>query len=98
MSSRRIDFGEYLHDLRTTNCYSQKKVADKLGIDISLLSKIEYGERQLQSHMIAPLAELFKIDYKSIQIQFINHRILEEFGNEPFIEEAVSQFLNERIK
>ena len=48
--------------------------------------------------MIAPLAELFKIGYKSIQIQFINHRILEEFGNEPFIEEAVSQFFNERIK
>ena len=45
MSSGRIDFGEYLHELRTTNGYSQKKVADKLGIDTSLLSKIEHGER-----------------------------------------------------
>ena len=71
MSSGRIDFGEYLHELRTTNGYPQKKVADKLGIDISLLSKIEHGERQVQSHMLKPIAELFKLNYREIQIQFL---------------------------
>jgi transcriptional regulator with XRE-family HTH domain len=44
MISERIYFGEYIHELRTTSGYSQKKVPDKLGIDISLLSKIEHGE------------------------------------------------------
>lgn len=67
MSSGRIDFGEYLQVLRTTNGYSQKKVADRIGIDISLLSKIEHGERQLQSHMIAPIADLFEIDYSQFK-------------------------------
>ena len=72
MSHGKIDFGEYLHQLRTEHKLSQKKVADKLGIDISMLSKIEHGERQVQSHMLMPVAELFDLDYKMLQIQFLN--------------------------
>ncbi len=94
----KIDFGAYLHELRTASNFSQKKVADKLIIDISLLSKIEHGERQLQGRMLQPLAELFKLNYKEHQIQFLNKKIESEFGAEHYIEEAVSQFLNERIK
>lgn len=89
MSSGKIDFGEYLLHLRTTNGYSQKIVADKLGIDISLLSKIEHGERQVQSHMLKPLADLFNLNYKEIQIQFLNQKIEDEFGSEPFFNESI---------
>jgi transcriptional regulator with XRE-family HTH domain len=42
-----IEFGTYIHQLRKAKKYSLKIVANKLGIDISLLSKIENGERQL---------------------------------------------------
>jgi transcriptional regulator with XRE-family HTH domain len=96
MSSGRIDFGEYLLELRTNAGYSQKKVADKLDIDISLLSKIEHGERQLQGHMLKPLAELFKISYKDLQMQFLNQRIEEQFGEEPYILETIEAFLKQR--
>jgi transcriptional regulator with XRE-family HTH domain len=89
MSSGRIDFGEYLLKLRTSNGYSQKKVAGKLGIDISLLSKIEHGERQVQGHMLKPIADLFKLDFKEIQIQFLNQKIKDEFGKEPFFKETI---------
>lgn len=91
MSSGKIDFGEYMLHLRTTNSYSQKIVADKLGIDISLLSKIEHGERQVQGHMLKPLSELFNLDYKQIQIQFLNQRIEDEFGSEPFFNESIKE-------
>lgn len=84
-----IDLGNYLKELRQSRGLSLKDVSDQLGIDFSMLSKIEHGERQLQSHMIAPLADLFEIDYKSIQIQFINQKILQEFGNEPYLNEAL---------
>jgi transcriptional regulator with XRE-family HTH domain len=47
-----LEFGPYIHNLRKGKKYSLKIVADKLGVDISLLSKIENGERQLQSHML----------------------------------------------
>lgn len=90
MSHGKIDFGVYLHELRTARNFSQKKVADKLGIDISLLSKIEHGERQLQGHMLKALSELFKLDYKEIQIQFLNQKIVDSFGDEPFFHEAIA--------
>jgi transcriptional regulator with XRE-family HTH domain len=97
MSSGRIDFGELILELRTNAGYSQKKVADKLGIDISLLSKIEHGERHVQGHMLRPVSELFKLNYKEIQIQYLNQKIEDEFGNEPFFSEAIHS-LNESIK
>jgi len=81
--------GNYLQNLRKERNLSLREVADQIGIDISMLSKIEHGERQLQSHMIAPIADLFEIDYKSIQIQFINQKILQEFGDEPYLNEAL---------
>lgn len=84
-----IDLGNYLRELRQSRGLSLKDVSDQLGIDFSMLSKIEHGGRQLQSHMIAPIADLFEIDYKSIQIQFINQKILQEFGDEPYLNEAL---------
>jgi transcriptional regulator with XRE-family HTH domain len=97
MSSGSFDFGEYLHELRTTNGYSQKKVADKLSIDISLLSKIEHGERQVQGHMLKPISELFKLNYKDIQIQFLNQKIESEYGKEPFFREAIVKLSKEIV-
>ena len=84
-----IEFGTYIHGLRKEKKYSLKIVADKLGIDISLLSKIENGERQLQSHMLNGLSELFDLDYKEIQIQLLNQKIENEFGNEPYYKDAI---------
>jgi transcriptional regulator with XRE-family HTH domain len=85
-----IEFGTYIHGLRKERKYSLKIVADKLGIDISLLSKIENGERQLQSHMINGLSELFDLNYKEMQIQLLNQKIEHEYGDEPFFLEAIT--------
>ena len=93
MCSERINFGDYLHKLRITNGYSQKKVADILGIDISLLSKIENGERQLQSHMLKGIAYLFKLNYKEIQIQFLNQKIKDEYGKEPYFIDSIKAII-----
>lgn len=90
MSYEKINFGLFLHELRTTRNFSQKKVADKLGIDISLLSKIEHGERQIQGHMLKPLSELFKLNYKEIQIQFLNQKIEEDYGDNPYFIDAIN--------
>jgi len=84
-----VDLGNYIKQLRLDRELSLKEVSEHIGIDVSLLSKIEHGERQLQSHMIAPIADLFEIDYKSIQIQFINQKIMQEFGDDPFLTEAL---------
>ena len=86
---KSIEFGTYIHGLRKEKKYSLKIVADKLGIDISMLSKIENGERQLQSHMLNGLSELFNLDYKEIQIQYLNHKLNQQFGDEPYFNEAI---------
>jgi transcriptional regulator with XRE-family HTH domain len=85
-----VEFGMYIHSLRKEKKYSLKIVADKLGIDISMLSKIENGERKIQSHMLNGLSELFDLDYKEMQIRLLNQRIEHEFGDEPFFLEAIT--------
>ena len=93
-----LDIGKMIHQFRKERQLTLKYVADKLEIDLSMLSKIENGDRQIQGHMLKPLSELFKIDYKDLQIKFLNQKIEDEFGDEPFIEEAVSKFLTQRSK
>jgi hypothetical protein len=39
--------------------------------------------------MIKPLAELFKLEFRDLQIQFLNRKIMQEFGDEPFLNEAL---------
>ena len=84
-----IEFGTYIHGLRKEKKYSLKTVADKLGIDISMLSKIERGDRQLQSHTLRDLCEIFEIDYKMMQIQLLNQKMNMQFGEEPYFNEAI---------
>lgn len=88
-----IDLGNYLRELRQSRGLSLKDVSDQLGIDFSMLSKIENGERQIQAHMIKPLSELFKIDYKELQIHFLNQKIADEFGDEPYFEDSLVKIL-----
>jgi transcriptional regulator with XRE-family HTH domain len=92
MSHGKIDFGEYLYQLRRERKLSQKIVADKLGIDISMLCKIEHGDRQVQSHMLKPVAELFDLDYKNLQIKFLQQRIEQEYGKEKYFLEAIKMY------
>ncbi len=92
----KIDLGKFIHQLRKERNYTLKFVADKLKMDLSLLSKIENGERQLQSHMLNGLSELFDLEYKEIQIQFLNQKIENEFGNEPFFKETSKQLASYR--
>jgi transcriptional regulator with XRE-family HTH domain len=77
---------------------SLREVAAHVGIDISMLSKIEHGERQLQAHMIRPIAELFNLQFRELQIQFLNQRIADEYGNEPFFDEAISILKGKELK
>lgn len=96
--SDRTDFGAYLYQLRTVKGLPLRVVADKLGIDLTLLSKIEHGERQVQGHMLKGIAELFDLDYRALQIEFLNKRIAEEYGKEPFLLDSLLKYLKENGK
>jgi len=98
MQNGKLDFGAFIHQLRTQHRYSLKIVADKLDIDISLLSKIEHGERQVQGHMLKPLAKLFGLDYKSLQIQFLNQKIEADYGGEKYFNEVIMHIYKTKIE
>lgn len=84
-----IDLGKMINQIRKERQLTLKSVAQKLEIDLTMLSKIENGERQVQAHMIKPLSELFKIDYKELQIQFLNQKIEADYGEEKYFNEVI---------
>ncbi len=85
------DFGKLIHDLRKKNKLPLRKVAAKLDIDTSTLSKIEKCERKANSKIIPIIARLFNLDYKELQITYLSQRLNEEFGQEPFFDDAVKK-------
>jgi transcriptional regulator with XRE-family HTH domain len=70
-----ISFGEHLRALREEISLSLREVADQIGIDPSLLAKIERNERQPTKHLIKQIASFFKKDEKELQNEFLSDQI-----------------------
>lgn len=83
MSKNKVaTFGEQVRELREEANLSLREVAEKIGIDTSLLGKIERNERQPTKEQIKQVAKYFKLDEKEMQKEFLSdqiaYRILEE--------------------
>ncbi len=68
-------FGEHLRALREDAGQTLKEVAGNIGIDISLLAKIERSERQPTKQLIKDVAVHFKVDEKELQNEFLSDQI-----------------------
>ena len=90
---KSVSFGSYLKQIREHKKIPQRKVAHRLDIDTSTLSKIELGERQVTISMIEGLAEILGLDYKELQIKFISEKILQDFNDQPFLKDALHETL-----
>ena len=77
-----VTFGEHLRSLREQAELSLREVATKLGIDTSLLGKIERNERQPTKEQIKLIASFFKVDkhelVKEVLSDMFAYKILEE--------------------
>lgn len=85
--------GNHLQNLRKERKLSLRKVADHIGIDVSMLSKIENGERQIQAYQLSRIAEFFNVEFRQLQIQFLMQRIHIEYGDQPFLKESLERYL-----
>lgn len=56
-----------IKEFRENSGYTQKNIADFLGVDQSMVSKIEKGERSLTSDMLDSLSALFGVPVSSFQ-------------------------------
>jgi transcriptional regulator with XRE-family HTH domain len=74
--------GEQVRTLREEAKLSLREVAEKIGIDTSLLGKIERGERQATKEQIRRFANYFKLDEKDLLKEYLSdqiaYRIIEE--------------------
>ena len=75
---------------------SLREVAEHIGIDVSMLSKIEHGERQIQAYQLSRIAEFFNIDFRQLQIEFLMQRIHLDYGDQPFLKESLEKYLQEK--
>jgi transcriptional regulator with XRE-family HTH domain len=88
-----IEFGRYIQQLRKEKNYTLKVVADKLEIDVSMLSKIEHGERNVNSIILKRLSKIFNLDFRKLQMEFLQQKIHQEYGNQPFLKETLINYL-----
>jgi len=91
------NFGQLMLTQRKLRNLPLRKVAAALDIDTSTLSKIEKGERQANSKMIPVVADLFELDFKELQIKYLEARLIDEFSKEPFFKEALNGLSNKHI-
>lgn len=82
MAKRITTIGERLRTLREEASLSLREVASEIGIDTSLLGKIERNERHPTKEQIKHIAEFFKIDEKLLIKELLSdqfaYRIMEE--------------------
>ena len=84
-------FGEFIRRLREESKLPLRKVAAKLDIDTSTLSKVERGERPIAKEYLKPLAEILKKGLDEIQIRFIADTITNEFGQLEYITKGLKE-------
>jgi transcriptional regulator with XRE-family HTH domain len=77
-------FGEHLRHLREEADLTLKFVSEQISIDTSLLAKIERNERQPTKQIIKQVSDLFKVDEKELQNDFLSDQI----ANKILYEEA----------
>lgn len=68
-------FGEHLRNLRENQNLTLKSVAERIGIDTSLLAKIERNERQPTKQIIKLVSDFFNCDEKELLNNFLSDQI-----------------------
>jgi transcriptional regulator with XRE-family HTH domain len=83
MSKNKVaTFAEQIRTLREAAHLSLREVAEEIGIDTSLLGKIERSERQPTKEQVKQVAKYFKLDEKDLLKEYLSdqfaYKIIEE--------------------
>ena len=70
-----FSFGEHIRSLREDLNLSLRKVSEKIGVDTSLLGKIERDERQPTKEHIKLFAEFYKLDERTLLMENLSDQI-----------------------
>ena len=75
-------FGEHVRHLRENSGLTLKEVASNIGIDASLLSKIERSERQANDDFIKKMSSFFHVGENSLRKECLSDQIAYKVLNE----------------
>jgi len=89
--------GEIIKSKRLKMGLLQSDVAERLGIDAPLLSKIEKGLRQLKREQINTIAHILKIDEDELLTLWLSDQIYQVVKDEKLANEAI-QVTEEKIR
>lgn len=70
-----LPFGKQIKILRESNKMTLKELSALLGIDTSMLGKIEKGTRQANPSIITKLSEIFNITESELNVSMISDQI-----------------------
>jgi transcriptional regulator with XRE-family HTH domain len=89
-----MDFGVYIQSERKKRGLPLRKVAANLDIDTSTLSKIERGDRQASIEHLPIFAEIFEIDLRNIEVEYIYSVIKNQLGKLKNLKEGLQTTIN----
>ena len=92
-----LTIGKIVRKLRVDKGLPLRKVAAKLDIDQSILSKIERGERKATKEQIIKIAKIFNVDEKELLVNYLSDKVAYDIVNEDLAEEVL-KVAEEKIK
>lgn len=84
-----LTIGQQIRKLREDQGLPLRKVAAKLDIDQSILSKIERGERKASKEHIIQIAKIFNVDEKELLVNYLSDKVLYDLKNEVLAADAL---------
>ncbi len=100
MSKMKIEntFGDTIRKLREERQLPLREVADALGIDISMLGKIEKNNRRPTKLLIEKIAGFFSVNDKDLLIAFISDTVAYQIMDEEDISSEVFKVAEKKVK
>lgn len=83
-------FANWLRSLRETQGVPLRVVAASSDLDSTLLSKIELGDRLPTDAQAKALARYYKIPAAEMRRRVVAGRIMQQFGDDPVLHDAIS--------
>lgn len=82
-------FGDTLRKLREDKQLTLREVANKLGIDTSMLGKIEKNTRKPTKNLIEKISIIFNVSNKELTIAFLSDTVVYQVLEEEVAQEVL---------
>ena len=89
MNAATSSFADLLRNHRETQGKPLREVAEKLQVDVSLVSKWERGERKPSRDEVTALAKYLKADRKQLLVAYLRDKVIYEVQDDEFALEAL---------